>query len=52
MSCTKAKPGFEDSLNPSCWGIMGPYSSDKKKSRHDRFVPDLVGTNLYNVFKE
>jgi hypothetical protein len=31
---------------------MGAFSSEKKKAKHDRFVPDMVGTKLYNLFKE
>ena len=49
MSHTKRVPISEDPFSP--WGF-NTLSSDKKKSRHDRFVPDLVGTKLYNIFKE
>ena len=43
---------MDESLDPSFWGLGGSVSAHKKKPRHDRFVPNLVGTNLYNIFNE
>lgn len=52
MSFHGSDSKIDESLEPSFWGLGGSVSAHKKKPRHDRFVPNLVGTNLYNIFNE
>lgn len=52
MSFHGSENKIDETLEPSFWGLGGSVSAHKKKPKHDRFVPNLVGTNLYNIFNE
>lgn len=52
MSYSTSADKSDSSFEPSFWGLKGNLSDQKRKPKQDRFVPDLVGTKLYNIFKD